>query len=283
MGQPKKSTLLFKQYELRLVMRLLVFAYLVFVFVTARAKLSFSEYFGPAHGLNLVDVIFTLLVFDIFTKWLPNAKIAAGSLKQFATTHVPQVAAAVKEPRALLSELPTLEQATDVARQAIPAVPSPRELPQALRRQLHRDRTRQIVPVIIFWLAFNVAICGALKYFGWLNEATILLWTYFYAVFDMVCVVLWCPLQLLLMRNRCCTTCQIFNWDAIMTVTPLVLAPCVFSVVLLVLAAATLLRWEITAACYPERFDERTNAALSCQNCTDRLCHIRGALKQLLP
>ncbi len=94
----------------------------------------------------------------------------------------------------------------------------------------------------------------------------------------MICVVLWCPLQLVLMRNRCCTTCQIFNWDGIMTVTPLLAIGCWFSWLLIALSLFVLLRWEFAFTRHPERFDERTNASLQCANCRDKLCYLRKPL-----
>jgi hypothetical protein len=127
----------------------------------------------------------------------------------------------------------------------------------------------------MFWVAFNVAVGLLLDRYGLFNERTALIWTLFYFVFDMICVVLWCPLQLVLMRNRCCTTCQIFNWDGIMTVTPLLAVGCWFSWILILLATVVLVRWEFAFLRHPERFDERTNASLQCANCTDKLCYLR--------
>jgi hypothetical protein len=134
---------------------------------------------------------------------------------------------------------------------------------------------REIVPVILFWVAFSVAVGLLLDRYSLFNERTALIWTLFYFVFDMICVVLWCTLQLVLMRNRCCTTCQIFNWDGIMTVTPLLAVGCWFSWILILLATVVLVRWEFAFLRHPERFDERTNASLQCANCTDKLCYLR--------
>lgn len=150
-----------------------------------------------------------------------------------------------------------------------------------MRSRIRQDRMRQTVPVLVFWVAFNAVVGLVLAHVGQLNEDTILLWTTFYFVFDMICVVLWCPLQLFLMRNRCCTTCQIFNWDAAMYVTPLLLLPSPFSLLLVFGALVVLVRWELAFFRHPERFDERTNASLKCANCRDRLCYLRGSLREL--
>lgn len=115
----------------------------------------------------------------------------------------------------------------------------------------------------------------ALSRLNLLNERIALLWSLMYFVSDMICVVFWCPLQLLLMHNRCCTTCQIFDWDAIMVATPLLFVGGWFGGLLLLLALVILVRWELAALRHPERFDERTNARLTCAQCTDQLCYLR--------
>lgn len=151
---------------------------------------------------------------------------------------------------------------------------------EQLRDSIRESRIREIIPVIVFWVLFNALIAMILLYFGLLTPPVCLLWTLLYFVSDMICVVAWCPFQVLLMRNRCCTTCQIFNWDAIMAATPLIFAPCPFSLILIALALVVLARWEIAFIRNPERFDERTNASLSCANCKDRLCAIRRPIRE---
>ncbi len=302
-----KPTELFSAYRMRLVFRTLVFAYLIYVFITARAKLNFSEYFGLAHGFNTVDFVFVVFTVDIASKWIPTAKLSVGSLKQYARHHLPWSSSRLNPPRVMalyervaarIGEIVAtstgkregcamsceqnaatiaqyMSEPHDEAGSFDWESVSGREILKQLRGVIVRDRLREIVPVIVFWVAFNVGIAFALGKLGWLNEAIIMLWAFFYFVFDLVCVVLWCPLQIFLMRNRCCTTCQIFNWDAIMAVTPFLLVSCWFSWLLVGMAALTLLRWELSFALHPERFDERTNARLSCANCRDKLCYYR--------
>ena len=47
-------------------------------------------------------------------------------------------------------------------------------------------------------------------------------------------------------------------------------------------ALLVLLRWEISAFIYPERFFEETNASLSCANCRDKLCKLREPIFESL-
>ncbi|MBQ6585912.1 MAG: hypothetical protein IJH83_03780 [Coriobacteriales bacterium] len=134
--------------------------------------------------------------------------------------------------------------------------------------------------MIIFWLVFNTLIALALRHWGYLDEPELMLWSIFYFFFDVFSVVVWCPLQIFMMRNRCCTTCQIFNWDGIMAATPLFLLGGIPIWTVIGLALVVLLLWEIAVALHPERFDERTNASLRCANCTDKLCYLRAPLRK---
>lgn len=149
------------------------------------------------------------------------------------------------------------------------------DVSQEIRASFRRRRLNETAGVIVAWILLNACVAMALYLLGMLDERACVGWTCLYFVFDMVCVVFWCPLQLLFMRNRCCTTCQIFNWDAIMAVTPLMFAPSWYSAVLVALALVVLIRWELAAFVYPERFFEETNASLSCANCRDKLCKLR--------
>ena len=144
------------------------------------------------------------------------------------------------------------------------------------KAQLRAKRLLEIAPVIVFWVGGNAAVAVVLRLLGLLSTTTAFMWSVFYFLFDMISVVLWCPIQLWFMRNRCCSTCQIFNWDAIMFATPLVFVRGWYGWTILALSLVVLLRWEIAAAQHPERFDESTNARLTCAQCTERLCQIRG-------
>ena len=106
---------------------------------------------------------------------------------------------------------------------------------------------------------------------GVLGRNEIFLVAVLFYVCDLICVLIWCPFRLI-MRNRCCTTCRIFNWDHLMMFSPFVLTPGLYTTSLLIIAFAVWVVWEVCVMLYPERFWERTNAALKCVNCTDKLC-----------
>lgn len=306
----EKPTPLFVHYVVQLVARTLVLAIAVWLFAVEPTQLDITSRFGLAHGIDFVDVAFVLLTLDLLSKLRPRANIAMGSRKQYGEYHAPtprlfpgglrelreraqQLVA--QAPARLQEAIRGTQQAVQetahgvvaAGRQLVYTVDVLRVLPwpeedltadELLRESIRRHRMREIVPVIIFWVVFNVAVGLVLERFDVLNERTVLLWTLFYFVFDMVSVVLWCPLQLALMRNRCCTTCQIFNWDGIMTATPLFVVGGWFGWPLIAMSLFVLLRWELAFVRHPERFDERTNASLSCANCQDKLCYLRKPL-----
>ena len=93
----------------------------------------------------------------------------------------------------------------------------------------------------------------------------------FFYVCDLICVLVWCPFRLL-MKNKCCTTCRIFNWDHLMMFAPLIFIGGFFATSLVIMAIIAWLVWEVAVMIYPERFSELTNEALKCSECTDKLC-----------
>jgi hypothetical protein len=147
------------------------------------------------------------------------------------------------------------------------------------RARLRTRRLGEIGPVLVFWVVMNAVVAIVLALTGNLTHEAAFLWSMFYFMFDVFSVVVWCPIQIWFMRNRCCATCQIFNWDGIMAATPLLFVGGWFGWTIVALALVVLLRWEVTAFRHPERFSESTNARLSCAQCTERLCRIRGKIE----
>lgn len=312
-----KPTRLFVSYVVQLVFRLALLGVAVWLFATDPHALEPSRTFGVAEGFNFVDFVFIALAADFLTKFFVHAHISSGSLKQYRMYHIPTPVTFRGGREALRAQFGEIaELGRRLAADGVTAIQETYDglvarggsiasfvrrllnsidflnvfsfdekdlaVDRSIRAVLYRDRLREIVPVIVFWVAFNAAAAGLLAYLGLLNERTALLWSLGYFLFDMVCVVLWCPLQLLLMRNRCCTTCQIFNWDAIMVATPLVFVGGWLGWVLVGMAVVILVRWELAAVRHPERFDERTNARLSCAQCADKLCRLRKPLASTL-
>ena len=140
---------------------------------------------------------------------------------------------------------------------------------------------KRTLAVALAWFALNGAI-GALYYLGLIDQGILVLVSLAYGVCDMICILFFCPFQTWFMKNRCCTTCRIYNWDFAMMFTPFIFIPNVYTWSLLRFALALLARWEITVHRHPERFSEKTNACLSCKNCEEKLCHHKKQLQGFL-
>jgi len=130
--------------------------------------------------------------------------------------------------------------------------------------------TKAAYKVFIIWTLLIIGI-GVLYYFRVIDKTILFMISVFFYVCDLICVLVWCPFRLI-MRNKCCTTCRIFNWDHLMMFSPLVFVGGFFSISLVVMAFLAWLVWELCLLIFPERFWEKTNVALRCSNCTDKLC-----------
>ena len=128
---------------------------------------------------------------------------------------------------------------------------------------------------LLAWLTLN-GIVGALYVFGIIGIPELILVSGAYFVCDLVCVVIWCPFQRFLIKNRCCVNCRIFNWGYFMVFTPMVFIRNFFTWSLFFTSLILLIRWEVTLIKYPERFWEGSNSILQCQNCQDKICKRKG-------
>ena len=139
------------------------------------------------------------------------------------------------------------------------------------------DSKKSTAEVAIAWIILN-GIIGALYFADIIDEGILLLISLFYSVCDMICILFFCPFQTWFMKNKCCTTCRIYNWDFAMMFTPFIFIPGYYTWSLLFVALALFAAWEIYVHKYPERFSEKTNAAIHCVNCKEKLCHHKKQL-----
>ena len=132
------------------------------------------------------------------------------------------------------------------------------------------ETSRAALWVLILWAAL-VAVIGGLAYAGVMTDTALFITTVLFYVCDLICVLIWCPFRLI-MRNRCCTTCRIFNWDHLMMFSPFLFVRSFYTWSLLTMSIIAWLVWEMAIFFHPERFWEGANAALTCASCTDKLC-----------
>lgn len=212
-------------------------------------------------GFIVLGVITVLLLFEMVERFFPVSTSSMGSQKQFKRNYMPS-----GETKPVL---------------------------QSWQRTM---------VVVLSWVALNLAI-GTLYFLNIIDSGAMMLVALFYSVSDMICILFFCPFQTWMMKNRCCGTCRIYNWDFMMMTTPLIFLfiPVYFNVftgafemrpvitaanplimVLVGTSFALFLRWEITYKLHPERFSDKTNMAIRCVNCKEKLCLHKKQLQVLL-
>lgn len=132
--------------------------------------------------------------------------------------------------------------------------------------------------VLLLWLSFN-AIWGILYLFNVISEGDLVMLSVFYFLCDYICILLFCPFQTLLMKNKCCINCRIYDWGHFMMFTPMLFIKNFYSWSLFFTSVVVVIHWEITYSKHPERFWEGSNNTLQCANCKERTCQVKRAIK----
>ncbi|MBP5271074.1 MAG: hypothetical protein ILO42_08980, partial [Clostridia bacterium] len=125
------------------------------------------------------------------------------------------------------------------------------------------DDNNAVFLVALVWIIPNVVL-GGLYLSGIIDSGIMVLICSAYSVCDMICILFFCPFQTWFMKNKCCCTCRIYNWDYAMMFTPLFFVRGWYNWSLFGLSIALLIRWEVTFFRHPERFSEQTNGYLTC-------------------
>ena len=234
-GKPMSPTR--KRYFFRLVGRCLIFVICVacaFAYPQLFTVIDGNNFFNTLSPLHLLWVIW---VIDMFLQIVPiKNKVALGSQKLFANRFQP-----------------IREKVNSVA-----------------LKEYVLTTTNAAYKVFILW-GVLITVIAIFFYCGVLNKVGLFIISVFFYVCDLICVLIWCPFRLI-MKNKCCTTCRIFNWDHLMMFSPLVFIGGFYAVSLFAMAFAAWLIWELCVMLYPERFWEMTNRSLKCSECTDKLC-----------
>lgn len=226
-----------KIYFLRLIGRIAVFAVAVLLYLFDR------DVFDVANGLNFLNefsplhLLWIIWMCDMILQLIPiKSHISIGSQKVFESLFKP-----IKEKVNYKS----------------------------LKKYI-KDTTESAYKVMLIWIALTV-LMSVLYISGIIDTGIMVLTATFFYVCDLICVLIWCPFRLI-MHNKCCTTCRIFNWDHLMMFLPIVALNSIFSWSLVIFAFVVWLVWELCVIIYPERFWENSNMALRCSECTDKLC-----------
>lgn len=144
-----------------------------------------------------------------------------------------------------------------------------------------QDQNVKAWKVMLVWLCFN-AVWGVLYLFKVIDSADLLMLTVFYFLCDYICILFFCPFQTVIMKNKCCVNCRIYDWGHFMMFTPMLFIKNFFSWSLFFTSLIVLIRWELIYAKHPERFWSGSNRTLQCAHCKDKTCQLKrkGAYKR---
>lgn len=226
-----------KRYIGRLVGRILILLICAFLCFTSPESFYILEGMNFFKRFSLFHLLWAIWVIDMILQIIPiRNKVPLGSQKLFANRFRP-----IKD-----------------------------KINYEALRSYVISTTKSAYKVFILWCGLLIVI-GILYYTGVIGKIGLFMITVAFYVCDLICVLIWCPFRLI-MRNRCCTTCRIFNWDHLMMFSPMIFMGGFYAVSLVVLAFLAWLVWELCVMMYPERFWDKSNAALKCSECTDKLC-----------
>lgn len=236
MKLPNKRTFITGQYIFRLIYRSALFIWALITYVSNKQFHKMSFVEGAEYFKGLFTVIWLLFTLEMIARFFPHHTESIGCQKQFQRNYLPTSYSTGK------NEI--------------------------------RAANKGAIIVAISWLVLNGII--ALLYKAQLiRDGILLLIALFYSVADIICILFFCPFRKFMLKNRCCSTCRIFNWDFLMMFTPFILIINPYTLSLFALAFLLFLRWEITHLLHPERFYESSNSTLICGNCTEHLCQYR--------
>ncbi len=227
-----------KSYIWRFVGRIFVLLAAIAVYILHPASFSILYGMNFFREFSILHLLWGLWILDMILQMIPSRRfIALGSQKQFSKHFQP----------------------------------SPRTPDKEALGGFIKSSNRSAGIILAIWVLL-VLVLGGLHLLGVLDRGILVLISTAFYVCDLICVLFWCPFRVFFMKNRCCTTCRIFNWDHLMMFLHLLFVPSFFTLSLGIASVVIFLVWEIRFYRHPERFWDRSNRALRCVSCTDRLC-----------
>lgn len=128
-----------------------------------------------------------------------------------------------------------------------------------------------VLATILSWTALSAAIFLAHMFIKLVDNRMLFIFSCLFYIFDLICIMLWCPFRNWIVKTRCCTQCRIYNWDTFMLMTPMLFVPGFFSYSLGLFSIADVTLWEVTAHRHPERYCACSNKKLQCATCKGAL------------
>ena len=226
-----------KKYIFRLIIRCIIIMVCLAMYLTGSSEFQVLEGMNFFKQFSLFHILWTVWVIDMVQQIIPiKNKLPLGSMKLFSNRFRP-----IRE-----------------------------KINYEALREYIVTTTKAAYMVFLLWCGL-LGVIGVLYHVGILSKSLVFLISVAFYVCDLICVLIWCPFRLM-MKTRCCTTCRIFNWDHLMMFSPLFLIGGFYGLSLAFLSAAAWLVWELCIMMYPERFWDKSNLALKCSQCTDKLC-----------
>ncbi len=226
-----------KKYILRLIGRILILVICILLYIFKPETYNILTGWNFFESLSILHILWIIWVIDMILQIIPiKNKLPLGSQKLFKNRF----------------------KASDITISF-----------DKLKSYLI-STTKAAFKVFIIWSLLTIII-GLLYIFNILSIEIVFLISVLFYVCDLICVLVWCPFRLI-MKNKCCTTCRIFNWDHLMMFSPLIFIGGFYAISLFILAFIAWLIWELCVLIFPERFSEMTNVSLKCSECTDKLC-----------
>lgn len=230
-------------YLLKLTVRVLLFLAILILYVNHRDWLETFMNQPFYRGFTIVHLVWMVFMWIMISHLVPNNRLSMAWKKAKESEYRP------------VEEYDELELLQYVQKQNLAAW-----------------------KVMLVWLCVN-AIFGVLYLVEILSAGDLLMLTVFYFLCDYICILFYCPFQSVIMKNKCCINCRIYDWGHFMMFTPMLFIKNFYSWSLFFTSLVVLLHWEIVYAKHPERFWEGSNETLQCKNCKERTCQIKKCLK----
>ncbi len=143
--------------------------------------------------------------------------------------------------------------------------PDPDCRPEVLKKEISINNARA-KKALFYILLINGVFIGAYFLFN-LHVYWIYFLVLFYIFLDAAFIIIWCPFNNWIMKNKCCHTCRIHNWGFWMAAFPMLAVPSLGNYSIVFISVLILIKWEYNLYKYPERFYEVSNSNLACENC----------------
>ncbi len=230
-------------HYIKLCCRSLLFLTATIIYIVVRIKSNSDIFSSSTRYTPFYALIWLVFTVEMMSRFFPSKLESMGCEKQFAENYIPKEGGSIEV--------------------------------------IKRNSWKTTLAVAASWICLN-SIIGLLYYLNVIDTGILILISLAYSVCDMICILFFCPFQTWIMKNKCCGSCRIYNWDYAMMFTPLIFVKDIFAWSLLGISLALLIKWELVFHLHPERFSEATNQSLTCACCEEKLCHHKKQLRGFL-